>query len=231
MAWCVNLSRFGRAVGERRVGIEAAAPGAAFRLNLRRAWNRGQGSKCLRKEIDVPRKWTFLVLLSAAIVFAALGEMNTEDAWATSAAGFTATTIMSGPLGQIDIFGQPIIPDSSENDRRAKAWLSVQETTGPSVLYVQSNVWQPGGSTGWHTHPGHSLIIVAAGTVTEYRGPDHDCKPHVYTKGMTFVDPHGDHVHIIRNEGDAVARTFAIQLIPAGAARRIDFPDPGNCRF
>ncbi len=185
----------------------------------------------MRKEIDVPRNWTCLVLFSAAIVFAALSVMNTGNAWATPAVGFAATTILSGPFGQIDIFGKPIIPGSSENDRRAKAWLSLQKTTAPSELYVQSNVWQPGGSTGWHTHPGHSLIIVAAGTVTEYEGPDLDCKPHVYTKGMTFVDPHGDHAHIIRNEGDAVARTFAIQLIPAGVARRIDFADPGNCRF
>ncbi|HET6218919.1 MAG TPA: cupin domain-containing protein [Acidobacteriaceae bacterium] len=179
----------------------------------------------------MPRKLTCLVLLSAAIVFAALSAMNTGNAWATPAVGFTATTIMSGPFGRIDIFGKPIIPDSSENDQRAKAWLALQKTTGPSELYVQSNVWQPGGSTGWHTHPGHSLIIIAEGTVTEYEDRDLDCKPHVYTKGMTFVDPHGDHAHIIRNEGDAVARTFAIQLIPAGVARRIDFVDPGSCHF
>jgi len=183
-----------------------------------------------KREITVPGKLTCLVLFGAVIVFAALSAMNTGNAWATPAAGFTATTIMSGPLGRIDISGKPIIPDSSENDRQARAWLSLQKPTGPSELYVQSNVWQPGGSTGWHTHSGHSLIIVAAGTVTEYEA-DLDCKPHVYTKGMTFVDPHGDRAHMIRNEGDAVARTFAIQLIPVGVARRIDFVDPGNCHF
>jgi hypothetical protein len=30
---------------------------------------------------------------------------------------------------------------------------------GASEVYVQNNVWAPGGSTGWHTHPGHSLIF------------------------------------------------------------------------
>jgi quercetin dioxygenase-like cupin family protein len=193
--------------------------------------SRGQESERLRKEMDVARKLTCLVLLSAAIVFAALSAMNTGTAWATPGAGFASTTIMSGTFGQIDISSKPIIPNSRESDRQAKAWLSLQKTTGPSKLYVQSNVWQPGGSTGWHTHPGHSLIIVAAGTVTEYQSPDPECKPHVYTTGMTFADPHGDHTHIMRNEGDAVARTFAIQLIPAGVARRIDFEDPGNCHF
>ena len=110
-------------------------------------------------------------------------------------------------------------------------WLSRQKTKGLSDVYVQSNVWAPGGSTGWHTHPGHSLIIVTAGTVTNYEGHDPDCKPHVYKTGMAFVDPGGDHVHTIRNEGIVEAKTIAVQFIPADAARRIDVADPGNCHF
>jgi hypothetical protein len=190
--------------------------------------------------LKAPRKWMCPALLSAAIVFAALHiAINTKTAWATPAVGFTTTTTstitMNGSLPATDMLTKPIIPDSNEDDQRAKAWLSRQKTTGPSDLYVQSNVWQPGGSTGWHTHPGRSLIIVAAGTVTEYEAPDLECRPHVYTKGMAFVDPHvdphHDHAHMIRNEGNAVARTIAIQLIPAGVARRIDSADPGNCHF
>jgi hypothetical protein len=131
-------------------------------------------------------------------------------------------------IGSLD---KPIIADSIEYDRQAKIWLSQQKIAGPQDLYVQSNVWQPGGSTGWHTHPGNSLIIVTAGTVTEYEGADSACKPRVYTKNMTFVDPHGGDVHIIRNEGNVVARTTAVQFIPAGTPRRIDVADPGNCHF
>jgi hypothetical protein len=33
---------------------------------------------------------------------------------------------------------------------------------------------------------------------------------------MGFVDPGGEHVHILRNEGTVEARTIAVQLIPAG---------------
>ncbi len=144
---------------------------------------------------------------------------------------------MSGRFDEIDVRNNPLISDSIELDRRAKAWLALEKVPGSSHLYVQSNVWQTGGSTGWHTHPGHSLIIVTAGTVTEYEAPDLDCKPHVYTEGMSFIDPHhdhgqiDDHAHIVRNEGDRVARTIAIQLIPAGEERRIDSADPGTCRF
>jgi hypothetical protein len=70
-----------------------------------------------------------------------------------------------------------------------------------------------------------------AGTVTAYEGDDRKCRPHVYTQGMGFVDPGGDHVHILRNEGTVEARTIAVQLIPADAIRRIDAEDPGNCTF
>ena len=68
-------------------------------------------------------------------------------------------------------------------------------------MYVQNNVWVPGGTSGWHTHPGHSLIIVTAGTVTTYEADDPECTPHAYTVGMGIVDPGGGHVHNIRNEG------------------------------
>ena len=57
-------------------------------------------------------------------------------------------------------------------------------------------------------------------------------RPMFTAKGMTFVDEGGEHhEHIIRNETGAEAQTIAVQLIPAGAMRRIDLPDPGNCPF
>jgi hypothetical protein len=45
------------------------------------------------------------------------------------------------------------------------------------------------------------------------------------------VDPGGDHVHLLRNEGAVDARTIAVQLIPAGATRRIDAPASPACSF
>jgi len=167
------------------------------------------------------RKLAWLVLFGAAIVVTAL---YVGKAMATPASGFVGTTLALGRFGEIDTFNQ-LIPSPGN------VWLSMQKTKGLSDVYVQSNVWQPGGSTGWHTHPGHSLIIVTAGTVTAYEGDDPDCTPHVYTTGMGFVDPGGDHVHIVRNEGTVQATAIAVQLIPAAATRRIDAEDPGNCHF
>jgi hypothetical protein len=105
------------------------------------------------------------------------------------------------------------------------------DTKGPSDVYVVSNVIAPGGQTGWHTHPGPSLITVKSGTIAAYDGDDPDCTPTVYTAGTGFVDAGDGHVHVLRNEGTVAAETIAVQLLPRGAARRIDVPDPGNCPF
>lgn len=175
------------------------------------------------------RKPSLSLLLGAAFVAAVLYPAN--KALATPAAGFTGTTLAQGRVGAIEVFNHYLPPSPDGRVHRRNVWLSWQKTKGDSDLYVQNNVWQPGGSTGWHSHPGHSLIIVTAGTVTAYEGNDPACTPHVYTAGMSFVDAGGDHVHIIRNEGDAEAKTVAVQLIPAGTARRVDAPDPGTCPF
>jgi len=168
------------------------------------------------------------ILLGAATMLAAY---YARPVLATPATGFMGTTLAVGRFDDINVFNHLIPPDFWKSRHNAEIWLSWQKTKGSSDVYVQSNVWAPGGSTGWHTHPGHSLIIVTAGEVTAYKGRDRRCKPHVYTAGMGFVDPGGDHVHNIRNEGAIEARTIAVQLIPADAVRRIDAADPGNCGF
>ena len=161
-----------------------------------------------------------------ALVLALIGvALYAGNALATPSSGFTGTTLAKATYGEIFSHVQTQDP---------QFWNEVIQTKGASDLYVQQNTWQPGGSTGWHTHPGPSFVIVTQGSVTTYDGDDPTCTPHVYTAGTAnnaFIDPGGGHVHIIRNETDAVAQTIAVQLIPAGATRRQDAPDPGNCPF
>jgi cupin domain len=176
-----------------------------------------------KEEVNMRRKLTLVVLLSAVIVVTAL--YHAGVVLATPSSGFTSTTIALGRFGDIDTFNNLVLPG------KGITWLSLQKTKGLSDLYVQNNVWDPGGTTGWHSHPGHSLVIVTAGTVTDYEADDPNCTPHVYTAGMGFVDPGGSHAHIVRNEGTVQASTIAVQLIPADAKRRVDAPDPGNCPF
>jgi quercetin dioxygenase-like cupin family protein len=151
---------------------------------------------------------------------------------ATLPSGFTSTTIAAGRLEEVDVDNHAFsLVDFRGSAQGRDLWMSSQRTKGPSDLYVQSNVWQPGGTSGWHTHPGHSLITVTAGSVTAYEGDDPACTPHVYTPGMSFVDEGGDHVHVVRNEGFTEARTITVQVIPAGATRRIDAERNLACGF
>ena len=151
---------------------------------------------------------------------------------ATPQQGFTGTTVAMATFGNIRSHVQSNALEEA-GIQIPQFWNEVILTQGPSDLFIQDNTWQPGGSTGWHTHPGPSFVIVTEGTVTVYDGDDPNCTPHVYTAGTGFIDPGGDHVHIIRNETGTEAKTMAVQLIPAGAdaMRRIDQPAPGNCGF
>jgi hypothetical protein len=158
----------------------------------------------------------------------ALAVADRASVLATPQFGFSGTTIAVGRFGDIDAANQAL-REFGDSTPRKDLWLALQKTKGPSDLYVQNNVWDPNGSTGWHTHPGHSLIIVMAGTVTAYEGDETSCTAKEYTVGMGFVDPGGDHVHLLRNEGGVDARTVAVQLIPAGAVRRIDKAGPAGC--
>ena len=93
------------------------------------------------------------------------------------------------------------------------------------------NVISAGGQSGWHTHPGPSLILVTAGEITAYEGDDPTCTPTRYKAGEGFVDPGDGHVHLLRNETSAPAETVAFQIVPKDAMRRIDAPAPAACGF
>jgi hypothetical protein len=101
----------------------------------------------------------------------------------------------------------------------------------PSDVYVVINTVAAGGYSGWHTHPGPSVVLVKSGTATVYDGDDPNCTPVRYPAGTGFIDAGGGHVHMVRNEGTDTLVAEAFQIIPAGAARRIDAASPGYCPF
>jgi quercetin dioxygenase-like cupin family protein len=174
------------------------------------------------------KRWVWAAVLGVVLAVAGVaGYAGTGQA--TPAEGFVGRTVAMGHFGNI----RSHVQVNAGEFGNPQFWNEVIQTRGPSDLFIQDNTWQPGGSTGWHSHPGPSLVIVTEGSVTVYDGDDPDCTPHTYTAGTGFVDPGGGHVHIIRNQTDMVAKTMAVQLIPAGAGamRRIDAPAPGNCGF
>ena len=157
------------------------------------------------------RKWK--LPLAAACVACVLSLVALRVAWATLGEKIT-TTILSGPvpLNPINVHSET---DSHEVEINTK---------GMSHVYVVHNTIAPGGHTGWHSHPGISFVSVKSGTATEYHGDDPD-EPHVYVAGTGFVEDAG-RIHLIRNEGTVNLELMAFQILPLGATRRIDQPQP-----
>ena len=93
---------------------------------------------------------------------------------------------------------------------------------------VAKVVLKPGGSTGWHHHPGVALVSVASGTVTEY---DEECDKSVYKAGKGFVESNGA-VHIVRNRGSVKAVLYVTFIVPTQTPAEgllIDDPKPEGC--
>jgi hypothetical protein len=97
-------------------------------------------------------------------------------------------------------------------------------------IAVQTIVFQPGGTSGWHSHPGPVFIQVQSGTMTFYESDDPTCSPIVRTAGQSYLDL-GEDAHIARNEGTTVAQNLVTYFAPPGAALRVDADAPGNCSF
>jgi oxalate decarboxylase/phosphoglucose isomerase-like protein (cupin superfamily) len=166
----------------------------------------------MRKRLVIP----IAVALVAGAVTVVLGTV----ADATPASNFSTQQISLGHFDEFDVHTNNELPNQVK-----------LKTKGKTDVYVVQNTVKPGGSSGWHTHPGPSMITVTAGVATFYDSDDPSCTPHVVQTGEGYIDPGDGHVHILRNEGSVDLITTTVQIVPAGAARRIDAPNPGNCPF
>ena len=88
------------------------------------------------------------------------------------------------------------------------------ETKGPSdLIFIHGRV-DPGGDTGWHSHPAPEIAIVKAGTLTYYDANDKDCTPHAIAAGQGHFESPG-RIHITRNEGSVPVEVYAAFVVPA----------------
>jgi quercetin dioxygenase-like cupin family protein len=165
-----------------------------------------------------------LLFLIAPMVVAII-TFTPRPALATPSCGFTSINLLAPvPAGH---YASGLLNLGCESE--IPKWELEMKVKGDSDLYVVQNTWQPGGRTGWHTHPGPSLITVIEGTVTVYDAANPTCTPVTYTVGQSFTDIGCGDVHNIVNNTAAVAKTVVVQIVPAGQPRRIDEPAPGNC--
>jgi quercetin dioxygenase-like cupin family protein len=160
------------------------------------------------------RNRIMLALAIASIGVTAIGGV----AMATPASLVVSTTIASGNLDEVNF----LVKNGD--------WMTHLRTKGATNISVVENRVAPGGTFGWHSHPGPSLVIVKSGTLTFYLAEDPSCSPEVHSAGDAYVDE-GTDVHVARNESTQEAIVIVTRLVPAGAPSRIDEPNPGNCPF
>ncbi|MBC9717057.1 cupin domain-containing protein [Streptomyces sp. TRM66268-LWL] len=124
-------------------------------------------------------------------------------AGATPGSGVTGTILAKG---------------TSEDTLRIKA-------KGRTDVTVRTITIAPGGSTGWHYHPGQVLAVVQSGTLTRTLG---DCTVESTPAGGSFVEPGGSKdIHIGRNLGTTPVVLYVTYLLPEGSPLSLDAPDPG----
>ena len=108
----------------------------------------------------------------------------------------------------------------------------ISAPVGTDVV-VTHITFAPGGTTGWHSHPGATVVLVKSGIFNLYRDVNGRCRHSVFVAGSGFVEGPGE-VHIGRNESattplDVIVTNFNVAA--ATGATRIDQDDPGVCHF
>jgi quercetin dioxygenase-like cupin family protein len=143
-------------------------------------------------------------IAATAVVAACLGLLPTA-AQATPTSGVTGTVLARGTIA---------------DQVRLK-------TDGATEFVVRQITIQPGGSTGWHYHPGTLLAVVKKGTLTR---TDASCRSVSYLPGQSLVEPSGaHHIHIGRNLGVEPVELYVTYVEPIGSPLSVDAPNPG-CR-
>lgn len=67
-----------------------------------------------------------------------------------------------------------------------------------TVLFAKV-MWEPEGTSGWHTHPGPVIVNVTEGQIEIVHAED--CSTQTYSCGDAFLDP-GTHIEEARNPSD-----------------------------
>jgi quercetin dioxygenase-like cupin family protein len=168
------------------------------------------------------------LLIASALI--ALATFTPVPARATPNCGVITSNVLY-PGQPVDTAHAAHFPSGSLNliCQDTRIWGLITRIRGDSDVYITRHTFEPGTHTGWHTHPGPSLITVVAGELTVYEADSPNCTPIVYHTGESFTDIGCGDVHLVRNEGNVQARDVAVQIVPAGAPRRIEADQPAAC--
>lgn len=163
------------------------------------------------------------------------GAILAVAATATPPAGVAGAPILSrGTATEDVVIGEPVRKTEKRKVKvRSVRTLIACSSTKPCDTAFQQVTINPGGHTGWHTHPGVTFVAVTEGEGTLYHAgaAGTGCSGQKHPAGSGFFQSFKD-VHTLRNEGLAPLVVHALYVLPPGTpntAIRTDQPQPPNC--
>ena len=113
---------------------------------------------------------------------------------------------------------------------QASRSFEAHQRKGNDVAVNQITV-EPAGFSGWHSHPGTTVVAVQSGQITLFseRIAGGKCRIRTFTAGQVFLEHPSTKYNAVNtgSEPYVIAATFF--NVPHGGPSRIDQTDPGNC--
>ena len=100
--------------------------------------------------------------------------------------------------------------------------------TGTDIAMAQITVG-PGGSSGWHSHPGGAIVVVQQGSIIVYAAMGSHCHTTTYTAGQAFIERPGEVMDVLNTGAGPYTLFVTFPRVPHGESPRTDEPDPGTC--
>jgi quercetin dioxygenase-like cupin family protein len=106
---------------------------------------------------------------------------------------------------------------------------SVRLRFGTDIAMSQITV-NPGGSSGWHSHPGGAIVIVKEGTLTVYSPAGRHCRTHTYSAGQAFIERPREVDNVLNTGSVPYVLYVTFPGVPPGGSPRTDEPVPRPCQ-
>jgi mannose-6-phosphate isomerase-like protein (cupin superfamily) len=187
------------------------------------------------------------LLVGVLLAYAVPRLLSGEPALATPGNGFTATIQSRGEIGANLLFGAPktVVVKRKVTIRTKRGVFrrtvrfrvaSIDKAitctaATPCDTVFQQGTLQPGGTTGWHSHPGPAFVAFAQGEGTYYHDEGTSCPSMTVTAGTGFSQMPTE-THVLKNLGSVPIVVYTLYVLPHGTPNsgiRTDQPQPTAC--
>jgi hypothetical protein len=156
----------------------------------------------------------------AALLVAGLVPLGVA-ASATSASSDDSVT--SGPQGfTVELLSRGTIDEPFEVETKGIEL----EAERPIDVAVARVTLEPGGTSGWHVHPGPAVVTITSGELTHI---DKHCARESFQTGQTYIERGRRDLGTVLNTGATTTEVIVTFFVPTGAELTVPRPAPQRC--